>query len=150
MGNSERDGAAEEKSGEGEKKRILWFLRTIQLVGGYESWQMGAVCLSIAACVLLWDAKPSGSEVCLSWWVQVFSGSGYRDTHPYLGHRLAETPCLGREGSFSIGVHTVKNKTKAEIKAAQALFNEQRLEKRKLSSQVNFWVSSWEGFTFKE
>ena len=37
MENSERDGAAEEKSGEGEKKRILWFLRTIQLVGGYES-----------------------------------------------------------------------------------------------------------------
>ena len=100
MGNSERDGAAEEKSGEGKKKRILWFLWIIQLVGGCESWQMGAV---------LWDAKPSGSEVCLSWWVQVFSGSGYRDTHPYLGHRLAETPCLGREGSFSIGIHTVIN-----------------------------------------
>ena len=80
----------------------------------------------------------------------MFSGSGYRDTHPYLGHRLAETPCLGREGSFSIGIHTVKNKTKAEIKAAQALFTEQRLEKRKLSSQVNFWLSLWEGFTFKE
>ena len=111
---------------------------------------MGAVCLSIAACVLFWDAKPSGSEVCLSWWVQAFSGSGYRDKNPYLGHRLAEIPCLGREGSFSIGVHIVKNKTKAEIKAAQALFNEQKIEKRKLSSQVNFWVSSWEGFTFKE
>ena len=80
----------------------------------------------------------------------MFSGSGYRDTNPYLGHSLAKTPCLGGKGSFSIGVYTVKNKTKAEIKAAQALFNEQRLEKRKLSSQVNFWASSWEGFTFKE
>ena len=128
-----------------EKKRILVVPLGIQVVEAYESRQTGAACVPAAACVLLWEAKPSGPEGRLQRWVQLLLGSGcggvteltHMNTH--LGPSLAKAPCLGRKGSVSFGVHTTKNKTKAEIEATHALFNGQRMEEQEISSQINFW-----------
>lgn len=98
MENSERDGAVQRKSSERGKKGFCGSFGP-QLVGGYESRQMGAVCLSIAACVLFWMLSPAhlkyaypGGAFSLAQSIEILN--------PYLGHRLAEIPCLGREGSF--------------------------------------------------
>ena len=50
----------------------------------------------------------------------------------------AETPCLRQGGSFSARIHIANNKTYADTGTAQALFSDQRMEKRELSSQINF------------
>ena len=57
---------------------------------------------------------------------------------PYLDHRLAKDSYLSRELILSMGVPTDKNETKFWIVAVQALFNDQRMENRELSSQTNF------------
>lgn len=54
--------------------------------------------------------------------------------HPCLGPSLAKAPCLGGE---VFPVCTSKNKTEAEMGAAQALFNGQGMGKWELSSQVS-------------
>ena len=49
-----------------------------------------------------------------------------------------KTPCLCQGGSFSNQIHVANNKTNAETGTAQALFDGQRMEKWKPSSQINF------------
>lgn len=95
----------------GGKKGFV--VRTAAGSGGYDSTD-GAVCLSIAACVLFLDEAQAYLKYAYPGGCKRFSGSEYRDTNPYLGHRFHEMPpCLGREGSFSIGVHIVKNKNQS-------------------------------------
>lgn len=72
-----------------------------------------------------WDQhKPTSQENCYQ--------LGQMDSPQHLGPSLAKAPFLGREGSFSVWVHTTKPKMEAEIRAAQALFIGQRMEKWEL------------------
>ena len=60
-------------------------------------------------------------------------------------------PSLARlSGSCSIRLRAANNEAEAEINAAQAVFSGQRLEKRELSSQINFSPMWGEGFNFKD
>lgn len=52
------------------------------------------------------------------------------------------------EGSSSLWLEQPNNKTEAEIDAAQALLNNQRMEKHRLSSPNNNSPTRWEGFNF--
>ena len=61
---------------------------------------------------------------------------------PGSGPNLTMALCLHGEVS-SVKVHTAKYITEAEIKAAQALFNVQRMEKQEPSSQTNFFTQSY-------
>ena len=55
-----------------------------------------------------------------------------------LGLSPVEVPYLGGEGSFPAQINTANNETNIETKTAEALFNGQRMEKWKLSSNLNF------------
>ena len=50
----------------------------------------------------------------------------------------AETPCLNQGGSFSNRICAADNKTDAKTGIAQALFNDQRMERQEPSSEINF------------
>ena len=54
-----------------------------------------------------------------------------------LGPSPVEVPYLGWEGSFPAQIYIASNETNAETKTAEALFNGQRMEKWKLSSNIN-------------
>ena len=57
----------------------------------------------------------------------------------HLGPSQTEALFLGgEEASFFIQIHTIRKETDAEPKSAQALLNGQRMEKRGLSSKINF------------
>ena len=58
--------------------------------------------------------------------------------HLHLGPSQTEALFLGGEGSFFIQSHTIRKETDAEPETAQALLNGQRMEKRGLSSKINF------------
>ena len=55
-----------------------------------------------------------------------------------LGLSPVEVPYLGGEGSFPAQINIANNETNIETKTAEALFNGQRMEKWKLSSNINF------------
>jgi len=60
-----------------------------------------------------------------------------------LGPSPVEVPYLGGEGSFPAEIYIANNETNTETKTAEALFNGQRMEKWKRSSNINF--STWLG-----
>ena len=63
--------------------------------------------------------------------------------NPNLGPSPVEVPHLGGEASFPAQIYIANNETNAETKTAEALFNGQRMEKWKLSSNISF--STWLG-----
>lgn len=67
---------------------------------------------------------------------------------PLLGSQIGQS-LLSQPRAYSSHVNTDKNETKFWIVAVQALFNDQRMENRGLSSQTNFLPQCQVGFAFK-